>query len=158
MKRRCIILFLFLALTELPHKKVADIEGNKVYIDSICDADVNIIVFWATWCKGCKKEMDFIKENLKDTIHVKVISVSQDTRKNRAKMMNVINTKKWKFYHLWDPDMKLGQALGVYALPTTIVVDKDGKVIMFKTGFGKKDKDKLLKFLNMNDGENNEKD
>ena len=92
--------------------------------------------------------MDFIKENFKDSSGVKVIAVSQDTRKDRAKMINLINSKKWGFYYLWDPDMKLGRALGVYALPTTIIVDKEGKVLFFKTGFGKKDKEKIVKFLN----------
>ena len=118
-----------------------------MYIDSVCDQSVNIIVFWATWCKGCKKELDFIKENYEDSSGVKIIAVSQDKRKNRTKMINLINTKKWEFYYLWDSDMKLGRSLGVYALPTTIVVNEKGKILFFKTGFGKKDKDKIVYFL-----------
>jgi thiol-disulfide isomerase/thioredoxin len=91
---------------------------------------VAVVNFWATWCAPCVKEMPALLRLQQARPDVAVLALSQD-RGGRA----VVEP----FYRahglmgglgLWfDPRSRLGRAIEVRGLPTTILVDPLGREV-----------------------------
>lgn len=92
-----------------------------------------LIHFWATWCEPCKAEFADLKN-----LHAKygkdgfeIVSVSVDEVKSDVEAYLKQNALPW--LHLYDEGglegSPLAAQLGVIALPTMIMIDRDGKVI-----------------------------
>ncbi len=89
-----------------------------------------IINFWATWCEPCRREMpslDRLSQRL--AAHgVRVIGVSVDADLNLAR--EFVRAYELAFSNYADGDKKIFQsALGVKALPETVLVTADGVVM-----------------------------
>lgn len=90
-----------------------------------------IIHFWATWCEVCKSMDDNIAAlSVRDSV-VTVASLSGTAeqvgfylRSNGLKIPVVI-----------DPNGRLAASYGVRAFPTTLVVDKRGKIRFAEVGY-----------------------
>ncbi len=94
-----------------------------------------LLNLWATWCGPCVVEMPAL-DTLAGEMNGKmqVVAVSQDLK--GAEQVDPFfakrNFKNLKPY--LDPDNKLGLGLGATSLPTTLLIDKDGREIARVTG------------------------
>ena len=92
--------------------------------------EVILLNLWASWCKGCKKEMpEFVKLQKTYKHGFKVVAVSLDNDKTKAQ--NFIQTlgKTVPFDVLYDKEKKLAKSYGCEAMPSSFLIDKQGKVI-----------------------------
>lgn len=97
-----------------------------------------LVDFFATWCGPCRAEMPNVKANY-DRFHAKgfdVVAISID--ENRADLERYLeeNQLPWAVIHNQDENAK-GPAdpatyYGITAVPTVMLVDKDGTVITFE--------------------------
>ena len=103
---------------------IDELKGHAVILD-----------FWATWCGPCKAEapiLDRVSTRFKNSGLV-VIGVNTDDDDGHE-------GAAWaKAHHLsypiaFDGDKSASRAYGVEALPTLIVISKNGKVIARRTG------------------------
>ena len=115
-----------------------DLDGNEV---SLSDFKGKIVVlnFWATWCQPCKAEIpDFVEVyNLYKDKNVQFLGISDD---------NVKSLKKFaKSYGINYPVLVDGtiDSISYYwrirGIPTTYIVDTNGKVIDYHVGMLAKD-------------------
>ncbi len=108
---------------------------------------VVLLNFWATWCPSCRKEMPSIEtlwKKLKDKpFTIMAISVGEA----RDTVNKFIVENKYTYPVFLDPDSKLGAAFDVSGIPTTYLVDKDGKVIAGNQGAAEYDSEKMMKLL-----------
>jgi thiol-disulfide isomerase/thioredoxin len=95
-----------------------------------------LINFWATWCPPCRREMPSL-EVLYRKWHDKpfmVLAINQwedpDLVFSYMGQLDVFPT----FPILFDRDSAISQAFGVKGLPTSFVVDPEGRVIMRAVG------------------------
>lgn len=97
-----------------------------------------LVDFFATWCGPCRAEMPNVKANY-DRYHAKgfdVVGISID--ENRADLEEYLkeNPVPWTIIHNQDPKAEGPQNPGAYygivAVPTVMLVDKDGTVITFE--------------------------
>ncbi len=95
-------------------------------------------------CGLCAKEMTDLARNADQLKKVNVYLVSVDQNKERA--MRVYQKYTKLFGILYDPEYKLGNAAGLYATPSTLILDEDGKIVFKKTGY-RGDIDAILKAL-----------
>lgn len=96
-----------------------------------------LVDFFATWCGPCRAEMPNVKENY-ERFHSKgfdVVAISID--ENRADLERYLQENKlpWVVIHNQDPKAQ-GPAnpatyYGITAVPTVMLVDKDGTVLTF---------------------------
>lgn len=128
-----------------------DLSGTEQKLSSF-KGRVVILNFWATYCIPCRKEMpDLASIQNEYAAHgVQVIGASVDDLDDRRKVLQFIKETKVNFPIWVDATvtdmMKFG--LGT-ALPGTVVIDKDGRIVkvisgVFNTAELKKQIDTLL--------------
>ncbi len=92
---------------------------------------VVVLHFWATWCTPCVEEMPDMNRLAKryaGNRDVLIVPVSQD-------MTGFLTIKTFYRRHelsalpmYWDEKAAAFKALGLNALPTTLILDRDGRV------------------------------
>ncbi|TLN17107.1 TlpA family protein disulfide reductase [bacterium] len=123
---------------KMPNFTVYDIEGNKVNFSDF-KGKVVMMAFWASWCPRCMDELVFLQKNYSDSEDLVVLAINQETRmlapQHVEKLKGDIKQMALTFPVLLDKDFDAYKQLSIAALPTSIVVDRDGKVIYAATTY-----------------------
>ncbi len=122
--------------------KIQTMDGNEFDTGQV--QEKTMFVFVNSICGLCAKEMKDLAKNADKLNDVKVYLVSVDQNKERA--MKVYEKYAKLFGLLYDPEYVFGEAVGLYATPSTLVVDKGGKILFKKTGY-RGDIEDILKTL-----------
>ena len=90
-----------------------------------------VVNFWATWCAPCIREMptlDTLQKEMGDKgLHV--IAMSQD-REGEPIARPVMEKNDWANLDLYvAPDLAFARAAEVKGLPTTLIIDKQGREV-----------------------------
>lgn len=99
---------------------LADFKGKTILLN-----------LWATWCAPCRKEMpalDRLQAALgSDKFEVVALSLDKDGAEKAKKFLADINVTKLELYI--DPTAKEGFNLKPVGLPTTFLIDGEGREI-----------------------------
>lgn len=127
--------------------QLKDLSGNHVDAATLKNKVV-FINMWATWCGPCRAEMPSIQElyNKVDHDNIVFIMLSLDEDKNIDKVEKYITDKRFTF-PVYMPAGYLPKPLQVTSIPTTLVIGKDGKIKMKKTGIASYNTAKFEKFI-----------
>jgi peroxiredoxin len=114
----------------MPTFKVSEVNGKTLTQDTL-KGKVTVINFWATSCTSCVKEMpDLVKTYEKYQaagLEMVAIAMSYDPP---MYVVNFTETRKLPFRVAMDSDGSAAKAFGKIQLtPTTLVIDKKGKII-----------------------------
>ncbi len=112
-----------------PEAGFTDIDGKPVTLADFVGKPV-VVNLWATWCQPCLKEMpslDRLQQVLDGKLVVAAVSEDRGAAQKVAEFVTGMGLKKLAVY--LDPKSNLGHALGVRGLPTSIVIDKQGRVV-----------------------------
>ena len=113
-----------------------DLFGNKQNIDQFRGRIV-VLNFWATYCPPCLKEMPDLAaiQNEFAAFGVQVIGASADESEDREKVIEFVRETKVNF-PIWmtaSAEDMIRYGLGG-ALPGTVIIDRDGKVVKVISG------------------------
>lgn len=127
-------LFSNIGILKIPHIsrpveiQLKDVFGNTVSLSDF-RGKIVFLNFWATWCPPCIIEMPSMEKlhrRFKDKNFVMVAINSQETD---AQTKSFFNKYKLSFIALLDSSGEVGSWFGVNALPTTFVLDIEGRII-----------------------------
>ena len=144
---RFLILFIFLT-TSVFANDVSEIKNivihkdlkvydNVIFLDkndkkiNIKEFNGNLLLlnFWATWCTPCKEEMPSldrlqVNQNLSN-LKIFAINISQESKKKVDSFFEDLNIKNFDPY--FDAPTTLAKTFSLRGVPTSILIDKDGK-------------------------------
>ncbi|MDE5525950.1 TlpA family protein disulfide reductase [Elizabethkingia meningoseptica] len=113
-----------------------DLKGKVVFIN-----------FWATWCPPCIAEMPTIQslyENFRNDENVKFVMLEVDgNEKKAAELFN----KKGLSLPISFPNGNIPPALFKGTLPTTVILDKNGKIVFHTEGITNYSDQKMVDFI-----------
>ena len=103
---------------------VANERGNVVFVN-----------LWATWCGPCRYEIPELEKLHLDHAakKFKVVGVSVDEGGEQV-VREFVNEQKMTYPVALDPDGRLAEMLETTILPTSIILDRQGKVVWKKFG------------------------
>lgn len=92
-----------------------------------------LVNFWASWCVPCRKEMPAIEAVAREMgTSVSFIGVDTNDTKSSA---SSFSAQTGVTYPLgFDPSAKVASSYGVYGLPTTFFVSRDGRLLGRQVG------------------------
>ena len=128
-----------------PGFSLKDLDGNRVTLEQFLGKTV-VIAFWSTWCSRCEEELTFLKNTLGDRGDVAVLLVNQDSE-NKVSLDRVRSIKERlgiRFPVLLDEGLSLWEVYGINALPTSVVIGKDGALRLIEPNFYWGSPEKLL--------------
>jgi len=134
--------------SEAPNLELPNAEGEIVPLASLRGKYV-LIDFWASWCKPCRWENPqnvALYKKYKDK-GFEIYGVSLD--KNKEAWINAIKEDSLSWVHVSDLkfyDSEAAQLYNVEAIPFTVLIDKEGKIIA-KNLRGEELKSKLEELL-----------
>lgn len=118
-----------------PEFTLKDPEGNEFTLDSY-KGEIVVLDFWATWCGPCKAimpELQKLHNKYKDR-GVRVIGVNL-YEENPDAAVKYKKDKGYTYGMLLRAD-DLGQKLQINSIPTVIVLDAQGNIVVRKVGGG----------------------
>lgn len=125
----------------IPSVTIETLAGEPFNSKKIIDSErPTLLVFWATCCAPCKKELTEISKSydlLKKEMGVNVVAVSVDLLRYADGVKPFVESRKWAFPVYLDVDRKLMHAMSAQSTPHTFLLDKEGKIVWQKQGFSK---------------------
>lgn len=112
---------------------ISDLDGKQISSAAL-RGKVVFVNFWATWCPPCRAEIpDLIKLQAKYPDDIVVIGISEDEAPIDTVRAFVAQQKINYFIAMTTPELSK-VFRGVSALPTTFVLDREGKVVQRHVG------------------------
>lgn len=123
-------------ITKIPSFTLPDINGNQVSIEQ-WRGHMVLLTFWTSWCNYCREEMPYLNRfnHIAGRYGWAVVSVNI-TSKERSinNVLNYVQKENLNFPVLLDIDGKVANELGIRVLPTSLIIDREGKIKSIKIG------------------------
>ena len=113
---------------ELPGRsgtlRLADFKGKTVYLD-----------FWASWCGPCRQSFPWMNQMQARYADrgLRVVSINLDQKNEAAR--SFLQRNPATFDIAFDPAGINPKAYAIKAMPTSVLIGADGKVLMVHSGF-----------------------
>lgn len=111
-------------LTDLEGKKhqFSDYRGKGVFLN-----------FWGTWCKPCEREMPYIERQYQHYKNLGVEVLAINVGESKLVVEKFAEKYGLNFPIVIDKNQQVLHAYDVDPLPTTFLIDKNGKVVKIIT-------------------------
>lgn len=111
-----------------PDFVLKDISGQTSSL-SAYKSKVVLVCFWATWCPPCRSEMPALNKLYKDYRDKGLVVIGVSTDRKVEYVKDFLGKKPVDFPVLMDSDSKVSKQFGVFSMPTSFLLDKNGIII-----------------------------
>lgn len=113
----------------MPHAPIAEGQQAPGYSSGSSGGRVTLIDFWATWCGPCRHALPGLKQlqSIYGSDQIEVISVSEDEDEDQWRSFVANNGMNWTQKR--DEGHQMMHEYGATALPTYVLIGKDGHVV-----------------------------
>ena len=117
-----------------PNFTLKSLSGKNVKLSELA-GNVVMINFWASWCGPCLKEMPLLNNihNKYEPLGFTVLGVNVEQNSDLARAFLADNGVDFPI--LLDTQNQVTQQYDVVAMPTTVLVDRDGKIRFLHKGY-----------------------
>jgi len=118
---------------QAPDFELLDLSGQHVRLSSFRGQPV-VINFWATWCPACQKEFPSVRASYARYASQGVVLLGVDLREPIELVSQFAQTQNLIYPILLDSDGSVSAQYAVFGIPTTVVIDAQGRVASRLTG------------------------
>jgi len=96
---------------------------------------VVLVDFWASWCGPCAQSFPAMEELLKTYGSRGLVVIAVNVDEKKADMDNFLKEHRVTFSIMRDAKQKLVEKAGISAMPSSFLLDKNGRVMYAHSGF-----------------------
>ena len=124
--------------------ELPDLDGNKLKLSDF-KGHIVIVNFWATWCPPCRAEIPSMQRAWNVLKNHNVVLLAIHVGGNEDKIWSFLTDFNVDFPVLIDARSKVSRRWPMMGLPTTFIVDPDGKLALRAIGGREWDDPALIK-------------
>lgn len=110
-----------------PEFRLANRAGGEIALSEL-RGQVVMINFWASWCGPCRQEFPALDQIYAKYKPMGFTLVGINVESEKADAERFLGQRPVSFPILFDPDNKVSGNYGVRAMPTTVLVDRQGRL------------------------------
>jgi thiol-disulfide isomerase/thioredoxin len=104
--------------------KLSELRGQVVMIN-----------FWASWCGPCRQEMPLLEQLYKKYQPMGFTLLGVNVEENSNDAIKWLKGMEVSFPVLFDNESKVSDLYNVSAMPTTLIIDRDGNMRYYHRGY-----------------------
>jgi thiol-disulfide isomerase/thioredoxin len=114
---------------DAPDLTLADMAGKRITLSSL-KGKIVLLNFWATWCPPCREEMPTL-ETLYQSFRSRsdFVLLAVDSSEKKDVVTDFLKKTPYSFSVLLDEDGAVSYHYSISAIPTTFLIDAQGKII-----------------------------
>jgi peroxiredoxin len=109
-------------------------DGGTVQLSEL-RGQVVMINFWATWCGPCRQEMPLLEQLYSKYEPLGFTLLGVNVEPDSAPAQEWLKRTPVTFPILFDRDNKVSSQFGVEAMPSSVLIDREGKVRHVHRGY-----------------------
>jgi peroxiredoxin len=114
----------------VPAIALSTLAGEHTELSRLANGRVALVSLWATWCESCAREMDALNRLDDRTATGRdAVVIGVDVGEEPAKVAEFARTRGLRYAQLVDEDFAFVDALGQRRVPSTLVVDRHGRIV-----------------------------
>jgi peroxiredoxin len=119
---------------QAPSFSLPTLDGTEVSLEAM-HGKIVLLNFWASWCGPCRTEMPSLEQLYRDfSAHPDFALLTVSTEGSTLSVGNFMTKNGYDFPVLLDADNAVSRAFGVSALPSTFVIDREGRIVWNNSG------------------------
>ena len=111
---------------------LGSLKGKVVYVD-----------FWASWCAPCRESFPWMNRMQSELGHDGLVIIAVNVDREHADAEQFLRSHAAQFRIVYDPQGRLPERFGVRGMPTSFLIDRNGRIQSRHEGFFSKDRDAL---------------
>ncbi len=126
-------------------RSLRSVTGATIALDDSLAKGPVLLDFWATWCRPCEHSLPAL-ERLHQRARergISVVGVSIDGPRNWARVRPFAARLGLTFPIVIDEDGSLARRFKVQAVPTSVLIAQDGRIVRTHSGFHPAEEDSL---------------
>lgn len=119
-----------------PDFTVVDYNGKQTKLSDKKGKPV-VVNFWASWCGPCKSEFPAFEDvynKYGNDVEFMMINLTDGYQETISSAKSFIDEQNYTFPVYYDTTMSASNAYGVFSIPKTLFIDKNGNIVQNRTG------------------------
>jgi Thiol-disulfide isomerase and thioredoxins len=116
--------------------QLSSLRGRHVYLD-----------FWASWCAPCKASFPWMNQMAERYPELTILAVNLDRKRTDAERF--LSQTPARFPILFDATGQIAERYAVAAMPSSLLIGPDGRILWRHAGFRERDTVKLEEALKL---------
>ncbi|MCP4051130.1 MAG: TlpA family protein disulfide reductase [bacterium] len=112
-----------------PSFNIRQVDGQEFNLSDYKDNMPVYLVFWATWCPGCKKEIPFLNSTYNNlNQQIKILAINVGVNDSLRKVKKYIKKYDLNYSVAYDKNSSITRQYNVSGVPAHIVIDRQGMI------------------------------